>query len=94
MKIIESHAIISIKKVKFCVFWHGKATKHGALSALYIKSEVLVKKNGKLGCKIKKFFSKIQTPTQDVVPDTNLKICYKFEKFDTTTPAPGSRFWY
>ena len=28
-------------------------------------------------------FSKIQTPTQDLVPDINLKICYKFEKFDT-----------
>ena len=29
--------------------------------------------------------SKIQTPTQDLVPDTKLKICNKFAKFDTTT---------
>ena len=45
------------------------------------KSEVLVKKKGNQNI----VFSKIQTPTQDLVPETNLKICYKFEIFDTTT---------
>ena len=34
------------------------------------------------------FFSKIQTSTQDLVPNTNLKICYKFEKFDINTTWP------
>ena len=33
----------------------------------------------------KKFFSKIHTPTKDLVLDTNLKICCKSQKFDTAT---------
>ena len=42
-------------------------------------------KKGKISMQYQLVFSKIQTPTQDLVPDTNLKICCKFGKFDTIT---------